>query len=228
MRRMLIIIVVAGFSSIAYGQNIQLHYDMGDGRNYFTSTVEMFRPDSFGSTFFFIDMDYGGENNGISLAYWEIARDLQFWKAPVALHLEYNDGLAIFLGDTLGEIFRQSWFTGVSFPLRFGPLSFTTMVLYKSTKDSQGADVQWTNVWFLPLLEGKLFFTGYSDLWTEDSIFGNPSVDDKKWVFQTEPQLWYNFYRGFSAGGEIEISKNFIPGTNDWQFMPTLGLRVDF
>ena len=37
-------------------QNIQIHYDIG--REAVTSTVEMFRPDGGGSTFFFIDFDY--------------------------------------------------------------------------------------------------------------------------------------------------------------------------
>ena len=57
-------------------QNVQLHYDFGrslyndldktaesNGRAALTTTVEMFRPDKFGSTFFFVDMDY---NKGVS------------------------------------------------------------------------------------------------------------------------------------------------------------------
>ena len=47
-------------------QNVQLHYDFGgalydkdlDGRPALTSTVEMFKPDKWGSTYFFVDMDY--------------------------------------------------------------------------------------------------------------------------------------------------------------------------
>ena len=69
-------------------QNIQLHYDFGrslydkdlKGRPLFTSTVEKFQPDAWGSTFFFIDMDYTSE--GVASAYWEISRELKFWKAP--------------------------------------------------------------------------------------------------------------------------------------------------
>ena len=34
------------------GQNLQLHYDLGEGREYLTSTLEMFRPDSAGATLF--------------------------------------------------------------------------------------------------------------------------------------------------------------------------------
>ena len=48
-------------------QDIQLHYDMGKDRKYLTSTVEMFKPDQYGSTFFFIDMDYGANDvQGVS------------------------------------------------------------------------------------------------------------------------------------------------------------------
>ena len=50
---------------VAGAQNIQLHYDFGsalyhslDTRPKVTTTVEMFRPDRWGSTYFFIDMDY--------------------------------------------------------------------------------------------------------------------------------------------------------------------------
>ena len=43
-------------------QNVQLHYDMG--RNCATSTVEMFRADGAGSTFFFVDLDYNPKVSG--------------------------------------------------------------------------------------------------------------------------------------------------------------------
>lgn len=62
-------------SLCASGQNIQLHYDFG--RNSLTSTVEMFRPDGGGSTFFFIDLDYSPKVSG---AYFEISRELCFWQ----------------------------------------------------------------------------------------------------------------------------------------------------
>ena len=50
-------------------QNIQLHYDFGrslydkdlQGRPLLTSTVEKFHPDTWGSTYFFVDMDYTSE-----------------------------------------------------------------------------------------------------------------------------------------------------------------------
>ena len=45
------------------------------GRPLLTSTVEKFHPDNWGSTYFFIDMDYTSE--GVASAYWEIARELE-------------------------------------------------------------------------------------------------------------------------------------------------------
>ena len=57
-----------------------------------TSTVEKFHPDTWGSTYFFVDMDYTSE--GVASAYWEIAREVKFWKGPFSAHLEYNGGLA--------------------------------------------------------------------------------------------------------------------------------------
>ena len=69
----LMLLLVATQESKA--QNIQVLYDTE--RDCVTSTVEMFRPDNYGSTFFFVDMDY---NSGVSGAYWEIARELCFWK----------------------------------------------------------------------------------------------------------------------------------------------------
>ena len=79
-------------------QNIQLHYDLGralykslDERPWVTTTVEMFKADKWGSTYFFVDMDY--TDKGVASAYWEISRELKFWKAPISAHVEYNGGL---------------------------------------------------------------------------------------------------------------------------------------
>ena len=71
---------------------------MGKDRNFFTSTVEMFRPDSWGTTFFFIDMDYSSDvrnvSNGVSLAYWEIARSFQWTEdQKFRPRVEYNGGI---------------------------------------------------------------------------------------------------------------------------------------
>ncbi len=82
--------------------------------------------------------------------------------------------------------------------------------------------MQITFVWFKLLFKEKINFTGYFDYWTQDNMSG-----DKMNVFQTEPQLWYILNRHLSIGGEVEISKNFLPYSG-WKFMPTLGMRWEF
>ena len=70
-------------------QNIQLHYDFGrslydkdlQGRPLLTSTVEKFHPDTWGSTYFFVDIDYTSE--GVAAAYWEIAGESEQVAAEV-------------------------------------------------------------------------------------------------------------------------------------------------
>ena len=93
----------------AKAQNLQAFYDTG--RNCATTTVEMFRPDSFGSTFFFIDMDYTPRVIG---AYWEISREFNFWQDSKAswlsVHLEYDGGL----NNTAGS-FNNAWLGGLTY-----------------------------------------------------------------------------------------------------------------
>ena len=88
-------------------QNIQLHYDFGrslydkdlKGRPLLTSTVEKFHPDNWGSTYFFIDMDYTSE--GVASAYWEIARELKFWSFLRPSRIQWRTGERIFLQQRL-------------------------------------------------------------------------------------------------------------------------------
>ena len=70
MKKLILTGALALLSLGAFAQNVQLHYDFGhnmykgkDGkdlrsRGYLTTTVEMFKPDSWGSTYFFVDHDF--------------------------------------------------------------------------------------------------------------------------------------------------------------------------
>ena len=71
----LVCVISISGSDKVHAQNLQLFYDAG--RGWATSTVEMCRPDAGGSTFYFIDFDYSPKATG---AYWEIARELNFWQ----------------------------------------------------------------------------------------------------------------------------------------------------
>mgnify|MGYP000344969120 CR=1 FL=1 len=233
MKKFLLLFFVGAFFVSANAQNIQLHYDFGKDRKLFTTTVEMFRPDKYGSTFFFIDLDYSSDkrdvDNGVSLAYWEIARAFK-WKESQAImpRVEYNGGTM-----SIGEItegdgakfvsIESCWLAGVEHTWASADFSkiLTLQANYKYIQDKEDASFQITAVWTLNMLDNKLSFLGFADFWKEEMSWGT-----KKFRFLTEPQLWYNFCSKFSAGTEIEISNNFAK--DGWQVNPTLAVKYTF
>ncbi|MBI9071005.1 MAG: DUF5020 family protein [Melioribacteraceae bacterium] len=215
------IITLLLFLTVAplFAQNIQLHYDLGEDRDYFTTTVEMFKPDEYGATFFFIDFDYNNAgNNSISLAYFEIARYIAIPGVDgLSATIQYNDGTAPW--GPLGHIVLG----GASYPIKLGDF-ITINVDVLARKDylsERNLDGQLTLVWFKPFLDGKLIFSGFADFWTTET-FG-----ESKTVFLSEPQLWYNIDKHLAVGGEVELSKNFLP-TEDFEVKPTLALKWNF
>lgn len=212
----------------AFSQNIQLHYDMGKDRGYFTSTVEMFKPDKLGNTFFFIDFDYGvGDVEGVSLSYFEIARCFKLGKSPFSWHAEYNGGFGQWKAGNVGGAYtiNNAWLTGVDYSWNASDFSkgFSIKALYKNianTMNDKPNNFQITGVWYLNFAKGKMSFTGFADFWKEKTLHGD-------FVFLSEPQLWYNATSKFAVGGEVELSNNF-GGMKGFHAMPTLGAKYTF
>jgi len=234
-KSLLIIIVLISFRIEA--QNLQLHYDFGEDRKFFTATLEMFRPDTFGFTFWFIDLDFNfpGNPRSMSAAYWEISRDFYIPGLKkihpfeqLGFHLEYNDGFTTFQ-DTSHYIgaasYNSVFLSGFSFPVNVGNVSVTAQLLCRIPRGMDMPDFQFTLVWFQYMLKQKILLTGFMDLWSQDKI---AEPDHKELVFQTEPQFWYLITPRIALGGEIEISHNFPVGPNGLEFMPTLGFRWEF
>jgi len=229
MKKLVLAFVAGLFAFGAFSQNIQLHYDMGKDRGYPTTTVEMFRPDKTGNTFFFIDFDYGvGDvKNSPALAYFEIARCFKLGKSPFSWHAEYNGGFGQWKAGTASGAYSISnaWLTGVDYSWNASDFSrgFSLKALYKNianTVDDKPNSFQLTGVWYLNFAKNKMRFCGFADLWREKTAFG-------KMVFLTEPQLWYNFTPKFAAGSEIEISNNFA-GQDGFKINPCASLKYTF
>ena len=153
----------------AKAQNLQLFYDAGRGCA--TSTVEMFRPDDGGSTFFFIDFDYSPKATG---AYWEISRELNFWQDSkfnwLSVHLEYNGGLSV------GTAFNNSFLGGLTYSGHSKDFTKTWSIsaMYKAipgTSDALGRNqthnFQITGVWGIEFAKGWCTFSGFADFWRE-------------------------------------------------------------
>jgi len=232
MKKIFIVSLFAMMSYLLKAQNVQMHYDFGEDRQMLTSTLEMFRPDSFGSTFFFVDFDYGGKKadvTGVSRSYWEISRELKLWEPPFAFHIEYDGGM--FRTKTLSAPINSSLLFGGSYTVKSKDFSKTLsiQVLYKYIEDANDASFQLTAVWGLHFFNKKLSFTGFADFWRQDVVVfndnGKPSNAD--FVFVSEPQVWYNFHKHFSVGGEVELSTNFS-GNKGFMANPTLAIKWIF
>ena len=215
----------------ASAQNVQLHYDFG--RNVATSTVEMFRPDGGGSTFFFVDMDYSPKVSG---AYWEISRELCFWTQSKAnwlsVHIEYDGGL-----NTAAGSFNNAFLGGLTYSGHSKDWSKTWSIsaMYKvipgtvnAAGEAQVHNFQITGVWNLDFFNHWLSFNGFADFWREARAWQGTNF-----IFLTEPQLWVNLNKisGWdkvllSVGTEVELSCNFV--RKGFTAMPTVALKWNF
>ena len=105
--------------------NIQEMYDFK--RGHFTTTLEMFKSDPWGSTFFFNDIYHPTDQLTPTGYYTEIARALNFWQntalAPVSLHVEWNGG----------QFASNAWLFGIEYFLHNESYTntFTFELMYK-------------------------------------------------------------------------------------------------
>jgi hypothetical protein len=210
--------------------NLQLHRDFH--REIFTSTIEIFEQDRYGTTFFFTDNDFGGK--GEQGSYFEISRNLAVYRARRGTlngSLQFNDG--VLAGDGIaadGTQIKQIPRTvlgGLTFSdIRYGAASIELQAL---VRQEFAADLGWqlTGVWFYPIPRSRFEFLGYVD-WNSNATNNQPTS------VQAEPQLQYR-YRNYAVGTELEISRNFTGAYTEkngfayrtWYSHPTLFLRVD-
>ncbi len=213
-------------------QNLQVHYDMGKDRGYITTTMEMFKPDKLGNTFFFIDMNYNADGvSGVSLAYWEIARVFKTEKMPFGMHIEYNSGFGRFKAadQELGYRINDAWLAGIDYSFMAKDFSrgLSLKALYKYIRDKHDVSFQLTGVWFVNFFDGKMTFSGFADFWKEDSDFNFDGITDAEYVFLSEPQIWYHITDHFSMGGEVELNTNFA-NLEGFHVNPTWGVKWTF
>ena len=224
--------------------NLQTFYDFGQNRGHFTTTLEGFYGDSWGNTFFFIDYDYNAKDNkGVNQApsgsYMEIARCLNFWGdsalAPFSLQVEYNGLVGV----------NQNFLFGVDYFLHNDDFSntFNFKLLYKtfSSGVTSSLPLQFTFVWGMQDIFGVqgLRFSGFVDIWGEDVVnfaeanfITGDNVHNRKFVFISEPQIWYNVGQLFGCpnlhvGSEIELSCNFA-GYDGFKVRPCIGTKWVF
>lgn len=231
------LLTFAGFcllSAAAFAQtNLQVFYDFGTDRKNVTATLEGYYGDKWGDTFFFIDYDFNAKKDGTPGSYgsyFEIARGLNFWQNSklknLSAHVELNAGV------NFGNL---NWLFGANYMVHNADFSniFTFELMYKTFNGGASSDcpLQFTFVWGMQDLFGLegLRFSGFADIWGEN---GWAEAAGDKFVFISEPQLWYNVGKHFGcdnlhAGTEIELSADFA-GTHGFKCRPCLGVKWVF
>lgn len=228
--------------------NIQEMYDFN--RGHLTTTLEMFKGDNWGSTFFFTDI-YHTNNMAPTDYYTEIARSINFWGKSssigdsflnsLSLHVEWNGGCGIYSTELGwgGYPVSNAWLYGIEYFIANNDFSkrLTLEVMYKDIRHGESdIPLQFTAVWGIDNLFGVngLSFSGFADFWWENINWGsalNPDVTST--TFLTEPQLWYQVGRHFKCdnlniGGEVEIAHNFSGAAKGWTVRPCLGIKWGF
>ena len=218
-------------------QNLQVLYDTN--RDYITTTFEMFRPDAFGSTFLFVDMDYATnpQVKGRAVgAYTEIAREFCFWQDSewnwLSAHAEFNGGFDLGNGS-----YNNAWLLGLTYSGHTADFSKTWSETASNKAipgtiglngKKQPHNFQITGVWGISFANGWCSFSGFADFWREARGWQGTNF-----IFISEPQLWVNLNKiagweniPLSVGGEVEISNNFV--TKGFKVMPALGAKWTF
>lgn len=244
MKKVILSIVCLAFGMTVSAQNIQLHYDLGhsfygdlNGRPNVTTTIEMFKPDKWGSTFLFTDIDYFSD--GAAGAYWEISREFNLThNKRWALHLEYDGGATTIEHTGIGNRFQHAFLGGGAWNWASKDFSktFSLQAMYKyyfkGTNRGAFNGFQFTAVWGDTFANGLCTFSGFLDMWYDKDVKG-------KLITLSEPQFWVNLnaLKGMeginvSVGTEVEISNNFVfnneGSNNKFYAIPTIAAKWTF
>ena len=234
----LLIALLAATVQISAQLNVQMHHDFGNdiygselsNRPRWTATIENFTADKWGSTYFFVDGDFA--DNTLASVYAELARELRFWEAPIAIHVEYNGGLAGATGS-----YNDAYLAGAAWNWANKDFSrtFSVQAMYKYLANHPINKHSWqlTTVWGIHFAEGLCTFSGYADLWHDNSVNGSL-------VLSSEPQFLVNLWKlngvdddcKLSVGTEVEICNNLVWPTdgvnNRFHLIPTLAAKWTF
>ena len=233
-----------GLLTTANGQNVQVLYDLGhtlygdlSGRPNVTTTVEMYKPDKWGSTFLFTDITYF--TDGVAGAYWEISREFNITKNKRwAAHIEYNGGATSLEHTAIASRFQRALQLGGAWNWASDDFTktFSLQALYKQYFKGTGrkgfSSFQATAVWGLNFAKGLLTFSGFADLWYDPDVKG-------KLILLSQPQFWVNLNTlkgmdgvNLSLGTEVEVSNNFIYNDkgdhNKFFVIPSLAAKWTF
>ncbi|MFZ1236518.1 MAG: DUF5020 family protein [Prevotella sp.] len=246
MKTKIITMLLAILSLTATAQDVQFLYDLGHSlyndipnRSSVTTTFEMFKPDKWGSTFTFMDINY--QSDGVAGAYMEFAREFNLTaNKQWAAHIEYNGGLTSDRETWDATRFQHAVLLGGAWnwhnPNFSKTFSFQAMYKYYFKNKHWGLSgfngFQVTEVWGINFADNLCTFSGFCDLWYDPTVNGHL-------ILLSQPQFWVNLNQmkgmkdvNLSLGSEVEFSNNFIWNNkgqhNKFYTIPSLAAKWTF
>ena len=210
--------------------NIQFLYDCAETP---ITTVEVYKGDAWGDTYFFIDHYYyfqslnGHTNIGMD-SYFEFERGLNFWQQTrmrnLSLHVELdfkNSGY----GSGMACIGAKYAFHNASFSRTAG-----IALMYDHYIGEGSADIplKFTGTWNVENLFGLrgLTFDGFVDVWGNNTqyVTDQNKIANDHFSIHSQPQLWMRITPNFNLGGEVVLGYNHR-GTHGFLCQPCVGLK---
>ena len=195
------------------GQNVQVLYDFGKDKNHITTTFEHFNVDKWGTNFYFVDVEFNGQDNNVSLAYIKAMRTLKFWDSPFSIHLGYDGGLLH--TEHFSTYINNAYMIGGDYTYMSKDYSKTLSLkaMYKTIHGIDNSTFQLSAIWVLNYLSNKITVSGFTHYWKENSTH----------IVYSEPQFWYNATKHLSLGGEVKVGYNF--NNSGLVFTPSAGIK---
>jgi len=232
-----LLLFVAGVPRVCTAQvNIQLLYDCGVTP---LTTVEMYKGDAWGDTYFFIDHYYhtnrlnGQINIGMD-SYLEFERGLNFWHETILRDLNLHLGYGFSSAGTMGYghgmacIGAKYSFHNDSFSRTAGiALMYDHYIGYGSADIPLKLTGTW-NVENLFSIRG-LICSGFIDVWVNNTeyVTDQMGIGYDHFSIHTQPQLWIRITPNLCLGGEAVVAYNHF-GTHGFSCHPNVGLKWAF
>ena len=236
-------------SVFASAQQLQLLYDLrhtvdpkNTQKNYPAFYFEYFKtpkPDSAygsvkpGSFLLKVQSELSGEKDNIGQYYVQVSQGFRFWKPKVYLQLQYNGGLGIAEPGAYGYYLTNAFSVGTSYSFQWKNVAFFNVYsCYKYTafkKPSHDNISAFFWLWFFS--NYRISFTGNIVALTENRNHGDAYTmmkSGKKFSVFSDPQIWFNIYKGLNGGAKINVYYHLLTEDNRIQAYPALGLKRFF
>ena len=192
MKRLFVLAALLAIVCYGKAQNVQLHYDFGGalydkdlhGRPVLTSTVEMFKADKWGSTYFFVDRIIPAKE--LRPAIGRLPANCVSGNLLFPYMSNYNGGASNSFS------YNNAYLGGATYTWNNPDFTkgFTLTAMYKYIqKHREPNNFQLTGTWYVHFVKnGLCTFSGFADWWRERTDYADGS--HRNLFSWPKPQFW--------------------------------------